>query len=635
MLNKKQTEMLTYLKKSYPHWLTSAELASYLHCTTRTIRNYISKINQEIPELVLTSNRGYLIQPEYLPIEIVENSYPTERRAKLFYLLLKNSSSGMNLFDLSEELFISESTLKNDIQQLKNEIIDQNLQIKIEQSNVWMTGSERAKRRYMISLLYNEGGFQENLKRRIQEMIGYISLDRLQEDILEVLTEYHIQTNQYSLTNIVFHYAVTIERIKQGNVITTQNDTESLRSSNEFRIAKQIADKIEEEYPICFTSAEIEQLGILFVGLQNETKANEKIKKLEDIIDEKVISCLRRALKQVEETFLVKLDNELLFSKLAIHIQSLYHRSQYHTFARNSDLLEIKATYPLIYDLSVYLSSFIQEELEIKFTEDEISFIALHIGSFLEMEKSHESQVIVLLVMNTYHDMEQRNLAKLRQHFGDALKVIITNIHEIEYYRYDFLLTTERSLVSQHPGAVLIHPILTDKDLKKIGNRVSAKQKAKEKFIFQKYIDQFVLPSLYIGQVDPVDLTPKLIRQQMSAQLVNEHFVDKNFIKKVERREKLSSTSFPSGVAVPHSIELDAIKSGIIVMTLQEPIQWGNYPVELIILAAINKNELQSFNEFFERLIEVVSEDIHVKQLKESESFNEFLSTLKILFNFD
>lgn len=68
----------------------------------------------------------------------------------------------------------------------------------------------------MISLLYEEGGYRESIKSRIQEMIEFVSIDKLQNIVKEVLAQESITTNQYSMMNIVLHYAISIVRIQQG-----------------------------------------------------------------------------------------------------------------------------------------------------------------------------------------------------------------------------------------------------------------------------------------------------------------------------------------------------------------------------------------------------------------------------------
>ena len=138
------------------------------------------KINEAYPEAILSSQRGYRRNDQ---ISILQETPSKERKARIFLELLKHSSEGVNLYDLADCLYISESTAKNDLQQLKEELANQQTTICFKGANIWLTGTERAKRQYMVSLLYAESDFQEKLTRSVREMIGYISLEELEEMI--------------------------------------------------------------------------------------------------------------------------------------------------------------------------------------------------------------------------------------------------------------------------------------------------------------------------------------------------------------------------------------------------------------------------------------------------------------------
>lgn len=630
MLTKKEKELVDYLTKK-KRWVTSDELASFSNCTTRTIRNRVARINQNNQALILTSHLGYQLNPEAK----IQTRGLEDRKSRIFLELLKHSSEGVDFYELAEKLFVSESTLKNDIQQLKKEITNDAIQIVFEQVFIKLTGPERAKRRYLISLLYNESDLQEKLKASIQQMIGYISLDNLQQTIQAVLSTHSIQINQYSLNNIVLHFAISIERIRQGHSLKKCLANPQIQHHPEFLIAEEISDQLAQQYDIHFSQAELEQLSLLFIGMQNETLTKQDNQQLSSFVDQKIIVALQDVLAEVERTYLVELHDEEFFNKLAIHLQSLYYRSHYETFTRNSSLLDLKTAYPLIYDLAVYISSLIQDRLDIWFNDDEISFIALHIGSFLETQKQFQNQVSIQLIVNNYHDLA-RNLSKqIEEHFGETVHVLVTERGKHFSKEYDLLLTTDREIASKFAGSVFIHPFLTTKDIKKIEKRMESLKSQREKRRMYQSIEKFILPELYFNQIDPAGLKPIEIRKQMNQRMLENGFVDAAFFERVEKRERMSPTSFPSGIAVPHSVELEAERSGVAIMTLQDPLVWANQSIKLIAYIAINKEEANEFNDFFEKFIEIVSEPINTKQLSMSEDYEEFILRLKAMVDAD
>ncbi|EAF1796163.1 PRD domain-containing protein [Listeria monocytogenes] len=624
-----QKEILAYLHKQENKWVTSNELAAFCECTTRTIRNNISKINEATPNLIRSAKQGYQIN-QRIPFELQTESDVTERKSKLLLELIKNSTKGVDLFELADILYISEVTLKKDIQQLKNELKEADVQIVTSKDRIKLIGKERAKRKYMISLLYEEGGYRESIKSRIQEMIEFVSIDKLQNIVKEVLAEESITTNQYSMMNIVLHYAISIVRIQQGNTLIETQKTLIRKHSKEYEISKKIAKILSEEYQIHFSEAETKQLGLLYVGLQNEQSANANHGELDQFVDKKIIDALKSVLANVEETYLIDLQNEQLFIKLAIHVQSLYYRSRYKAYTRNLSLLDIKTSYPVTFDIAVYISSLLQEKLAIDFNEDEISFIALHIGSFLESENRDDIRLEIGLLIEDYHDLRTNMLKKLRARFeNDATIKLIENEDSEE--NFDIILTTNRDIALEKAGSIFIHPLLTTKDIKKISNRIQTKKKILENHIRGQQIDRYIVRSLYANQIDPSELTPAKIREQMISKMEKQTFVTPEFKEKVEKRERMAPTSFPSGIAIPHSIKNDALQSGVSIMTLQEPIYWNDVKIKIIALVAISKKDATEFNDFFEKFVEIVSEPINTKRLSMAESFKEFIQKLKMM----
>ncbi|EAC5047269.1 PRD domain-containing protein [Listeria monocytogenes] len=624
-----QKEILAYLHKQENKWVTSNELAAFCECTTRTIRNNIYKINEVTPNLINSTKQGYQINLN-IPFEFQSESDVTERKSKLLLELIKNSTKGVDLFELADILYISEVTLKKDIQQLKNELKEADVKIVISKDRIKLTGKERAKRKYMISLLYEEGGYRESIKSRIQEMIEFVSIDKLQNIVKEVLAQESITTNQYSMMNIVLHYAISIVRIQQGNTLIETQKTLIRKHSKEYEISKKIAKILSEEYQIHFSEAETKQLGLLYVGLQNEQSANANHGELDQFVDKKIIDALKIVLANVEETYLIDLQNEQLFIKLAIHVQSLYYRSRYKAYTRNLSLLDIKTSYPVTFDIAVYISSLLQEKLAIDFNEDEISFIALHIGSFLESENRDYIRLEIGLLVDDYHDLRTNMLKKLRARFENEATIELIENEDYEE-NFDIILTTNRDVALEKAGSIFIHPLLTTKDIKKITSRIQTKKKILENNIRGQQIDRYIVRSLYSNQIDPSELTPAKIREQMISKMEKQNFVTPEFKEKVEKREQMAPTSFPSGIAIPHSIKNDALQSGVSIMTLQEPIYWNDVKVKIIALVAISKKDATEFNDFFEKFVEIVSEPINTKRLSMVESFEEFIRKLKMM----
>lgn len=640
-VNKKQRELLDILSEKNDEWVNSKDLAEYFNCSTRTIRNYVSTINSELSHVIESSNIGYKLNKNALRKDqqnLSESKLKlNDRKSRIFLEMLKNSSSGIDLFELSEKLFISESTLKNDIQELKQSLPSQTLRITIKGDLVKLEGSEHSKRKYMVDLLYDEGNsVYDELKSSIEQMIEDISLDEIKNIIRSTLSNLNIFINQYSLNNIVLHFAISMERIRQGYILT-ENDQDILKDNldkQELTLTNEITKVLARKYDIHFPESEIYKLALQFVGLYDKSLIeNNNEQQVETYVDSTILSVLKDVLRRAEDIYLIDFEDNDFINKLAIHLQGLFYRSQFQKFNRNSNLLDIKISYPIIYDISVYIASLIQEKIDITFNEDEISFIALHIGSLLEKEKAIDKNYIrVLLIANDYHGIRDQITKKIKNRLGSSVQIqSVSDYNDNQFFHYDLLVTTDRKVATTYEGSVFIKPFLTDRDLIKIEKRIDVKKKQHQKDLIDKLIKRFFSESLYFNQIDPSGLMVSDIIKHMNQMMIAEGYVDENFFYSVQRREKMSPTSFPSGIAVPHSVELDALKSGISILTLQEPIVWSDQEIKVVALVAINKKESKKFNKFFELFIEIVSESYNVEQLRKSENCDEFITKLKMM----
>lgn len=62
----------------------------------------------------------------------------------------------MDLDELAASLFISEVTLQNEVKLIRHEIAEYHLSLRTKNNTLFISGSEKDKKRLMIHLIYNE-----------------------------------------------------------------------------------------------------------------------------------------------------------------------------------------------------------------------------------------------------------------------------------------------------------------------------------------------------------------------------------------------------------------------------------------------------------------------------------------------
>ncbi|MCD7909254.1 MAG: helix-turn-helix domain-containing protein, partial [Clostridium sp.] len=151
---------LIRILSDYTEFVTAANLAANMDVSTRSIKSYIQEINSIYPEAIESSREGYRIKKP-IAQQILSDSgthIPQSSPERIVYIinsLIKNDTS-VNTYDLCDEMFISYSTIKNDLQAVKSKLRKFDLQLNNNHDNLSVDGLEKNKRRLLSSILYDE-----------------------------------------------------------------------------------------------------------------------------------------------------------------------------------------------------------------------------------------------------------------------------------------------------------------------------------------------------------------------------------------------------------------------------------------------------------------------------------------------
>ena len=154
-LTKRQLEIVNIIKKE--RIVSSSKIGQMLNVSSKTIRNEINEINSKCKSSYIVSEKGsgYKINSN-LQVQINDEDSQLNRN----FLILRDllSKEEIDLYELAESLFISESTLLKSIQML-NEIIrkrNPNIQIQRNHNMLKLNGSEEERRQVSTYFLMHE-----------------------------------------------------------------------------------------------------------------------------------------------------------------------------------------------------------------------------------------------------------------------------------------------------------------------------------------------------------------------------------------------------------------------------------------------------------------------------------------------
>ncbi|MDD2591890.1 MAG: PRD domain-containing protein [Erysipelotrichaceae bacterium] len=159
---------------------------------------------------------------------------------------------------------------------------------------------------------------------------------------------------------------------------------------------------------------------------------------------EKIVNLIQR---KVYDNYFFSLDKYEFRVRLLLHLNNMFIRINNSINIRNPQLDKIKNDYPFIYDISIFIADLILKETQIQLSEDEIAYIAMHIGVEIEEQKSLLNRINVL-IMNPF-PLIQHNLFKSRLNsiLNDQLQILdfIYDPEDInKYSNVDLLISTSK-----------------------------------------------------------------------------------------------------------------------------------------------------------------------------------------------
>ena len=382
-------------------------LANHLNVSVRSIKNYVREINEEYPEAIHSSREGYRLDMELAKSILDETAdhIPQTSEERVIYILNQlinhHQEEAIDIYDLCDELFISLSTIKNELQ--------------------------KVKRKLLSTLLYNESNVNFVNLKSLQNSFLDIDIPYIKNTVLQIFEDYHYFINDYSLINLVLHITIAIDRIRKNNINTTSIDQQPAVHLHEYELAEKVAGRLEEHFHITYSKAEIYEMTLLIISRATTIDYKSiNAANLEDFIGKECLNLVKELILDINSFYYIDLSEQEFLIRFALHIKNLLVRSKNNYFSKNPLADGIKTSCPLIYDVSVSLAATIKEKTGISINDDEIAYIAFHLGSALEAQKSLTEKITVALYCPSYYDMSLKVTDVIKRYYSDEL--LITNI---------------------------------------------------------------------------------------------------------------------------------------------------------------------------------------------------------------
>ncbi|MFB1050647.1 transcription antiterminator [Paraliobacillus sp. JSM ZJ581] len=640
-MSKSKREVLVHYLQQQQDWVNTTTLTELLGVSPRTLRNYISQVNKASPKKIIESSHlGYRwtgVKKESEKMKKTYHSFMKTPSQRMYYLLqqLVLQSEGLDVFDLSDELDVSVPTIEKDLQHSRSILKNFDLQLLRHKDQLTLTGLERNKRKLMSAIYFKEYNTTFYNIVDLEESFGY-DLHTFRDKLLRILNHHGLDINEYTIGNILYHIVISIERMKDEQFIEKYSyelDNSILANS----ATDEVKQLIESYFQVSLRTSEMNYLQSLLaskttIHLQDNTSSHTN-----SFIDEKYIALVEKLIARVNESYLVDLNDAEFITKFALHIKNMTVRSASGFLSKNPLTQTIKTSSPLIYDLAVFISNIIMEEENLQFAEDEITYIALHVGSCLELKQHTSTKIKAILVSPEYYDVHLEIKQKLLTHVGNQLVIeqVITQIdHKLETLaedmEADIMITTLPLSLSIENPIVTISPFVSEKDVKKINQEVDRVKQMKANTKIKQQLFALFDERLFIRGKSFANETEVIT--YLGGKFLQYEIVPNSFIKDVMKRESMSSTAFNNIVAVPHAMNMNAFQTAIAILIPEQPISWGaNDNIRIVSMIAMSQKERKVYREIYDAYIKVLTDPKNVSILSKAPNFQTFIDQLSNL----
>lgn len=661
MLSKRETQILKLLFDHRHTYLTSQEIASGIDVSNRTARKYLHLLEDALKkEAVATidakQGNGFQLKIEdskkfdvfYLN-EVKEQSTSKdittiqESNDRQYYILnrLFFEQSAVYVDAIADELFVSRSTISNDLVEIKKLITPYQIELQSKSNKgIFVVGNEQNIRHFIMNYFFMDR-LHDNLFAfsMYANLLEGISVEEIVIIVLDECRESQLKLSDFIVYNLVLHIGLAIKRIQNGFLMDIQAPIAFDEDSIEYQTALKILARIEQAMGLTFSS---EEADFIALHLKNKITAKTIFQKA-DATEAEIRSQLLETLKAIDQDTPFALEHDtILIDGLMIHFIPLLTRLQNNSSIENPLLEEIKSQYPDLYELTVNYFSKMPIFSSYRMTEGEWAYLAIHITAAVE-RYFNDQKTHVLVICATGLGSSQMIKNRLEREFGSRIlieKVIsYYEIAEQDLSQIDLVISSINlgNIVLNAP-IVNVSVFLGEEDIKKINHEISSTkgghfntcEENKQVEMVEEKVElikrSFQSELFYFADKR---LTKETVLKELIGKIeaVEQNDLQESFLNQLKLRESYSSVVFSEFMAVPHPIEALTNEGYVAVAVVPEGIDWSEeyQKIQLVFLLSPDKLGKFEIDKVSQMLVEIMEDDSFRKALAFSDTFDNFI----------
>lgn len=456
ILHARQRKLLYVL--NYKHGIaTGKELSLQLGVSERTIRSDISEINNVMKpfhiQIKALHGKGYSLEVEdrsaFHELFFEKENFQTkEDRIKYLILKLIRSEDWCDLGMLEDDIFVSRTTLENDLKIVKSRISEHKPYLPLlRKGNFAKLAEDEVKKRNILIRLYCENWDYDSRDGIVlkENVINQKILNQIRVVLKKVLKEHDIVLDDFGLIYMILAVAVGYSRILEGQGLS---EAESVcKEPNVKDAVRKLLDTLKEEFELEVNEPEytwvagiLEQLKIL--NFQNYTKA--------EAMEQTTSSCCRlvdQLLLEIKNKYQLDfLKDDRLYKDMLLHVQALMNGMISVQMQSQYLVDELRMQYPYLGDIAHFLCERLENLCELELGKEEENFLLPLLISAQKhfLEEKRGSGIPVAIVSHLNSSLTYYFMNRLRELYGPQLEL-----------KGPFPIYDRDKIDSAHPSLVL------------------------------------------------------------------------------------------------------------------------------------------------------------------------------------
>ena len=629
MLDARMKKIIIELSDS--EYVTASELAKILDLNEKTVRTTIGKMRDSLDEYGIEieskTRKGYHLliydkekyqafinNDEWLSKNDIPNNSKEREEWLLDYLLKQHKF--VRIDDLSEMLYVSRSTITNDIRNVEDSLKSYHITL-IRRPNygLHIQGSEFDIRNCMISQFKDNKWAQRFSDKEENELkeISKILLNNIQNQKV-VLSKSMIQ----EMTSCIYIAKVRYE--ENYKITVSKNEVVHRIYKPCIDVATNIVEELNEKFHIHLLNSEIYYIAI-------NIAARSDYNVLEGELESGVINQARKQATQMLDCVydMMHLDmrqNLSLLYDLISFLIPMDIRMRYGIIAKNPFAEATKKKYFFAYNVASQAVIPLKKTYFHEVPENEIAYLTSIFALFIEQEKDKKKKYNILVIcatnMSTSKLLAYQYKKKFKKYIDEVYTCEMYNLDSFDFSKVDYIFTTvEINRVLPKP-VLGISAFLEDEEVEKISSILKFKS---SNMIADVYSEELFYDNIK-GE------TKEEILFEICKRIPEKYGIPSDFYEGLLRREEITGTDLAKHVALPHPYETTSDISFACISVLDHPIRWTRQDVQVVILMAVAEDEERDLTNFLQLISEFIANESAVLQLVEEPDFTTFVNLL-------